>query len=123
MKSIKMGLWFLSLLVCFILFYSGYLFHEIIEKHEYDYHQMPTVPKLPQIAPALFQDVDYEDLNMAGSRRNEYLDESDSISVYCWEDQSDGESQRVDVDPDSMCRRPRPEHPESAGGKAEPEIR
>ena len=65
--------WLLLFLLCFVMFYSGYLFNELTDKNEYDYDNMPSIPRLPSAAPAVFKGNDFEDLNMSGSRRNEYL--------------------------------------------------
>lgn len=73
MDSRKTGLWIVKILLLGLSFWSGYLFNEIADKHEYSFHEYPSVPELPNNAPAIFRDYDFYDLNMAGPERNEFL--------------------------------------------------
>jgi hypothetical protein len=73
MDSRKTGLWIIMLFLLGVFFWAGYLFNGITDKHEYSFHEFPSVPKLPKNAPAIFRDYDFYDLNMAGPERNKYI--------------------------------------------------
>lgn len=69
----KIVLWITKLAICILFFMAGYLCNDNAGKYEYGFYNFPIVPKLPKNAPAIFQEYEFYDLNMAGSYRNKCL--------------------------------------------------
>ena len=77
MKSISK--WMVFSLLCVLLFFAGYVTNEIFDRHEYGFHTLPNVPRLPAKAPEIFKgyqkDAGFGDLNMSDFRRIDWLND------------------------------------------------